>query len=174
MIPRGSSVSYPDLHPAHRTHMTTATRGSTLSVVETLPYTREIVDLDDQHETLLMRWHAGICCAPHDHGAASGTIHIVSGHFVERHYRFDGASLKVTATLRHAGPAIIEVAPHTIHDMRSESGGVTVHHYAPRISGMRVFNHALRETLVVTDDCGAWVPCTAAQIVTRSPWRPME
>ncbi|MCB9733450.1 MAG: cysteine dioxygenase family protein [Deltaproteobacteria bacterium] len=134
------------------------------------PYGRTLLTADDDHETLIMRWRPGATCAPHDHGDAGGAIHLLEGAFVERRYRHDADGLSLVAVYEHEAPAVVAVEPGCIHDMRSLGPGTSVHRYSPRIAGMRVYDVERRETLVVSDDCGAWVPRDEALIVAREPW----
>jgi predicted metal-dependent enzyme (double-stranded beta helix superfamily) len=134
------------------------------------PYGRAVVEASDDHEVLLMRWRAGATCAPHDHADAGGVIHIVSGSFVERRYQLREGELFMYGEKRISAPAVIMVGPGTIHDMKSEDGGTTVHVYRPRITGMRVYDTERREVLVVDDDCGAWIPRDDAHVRSRRPW----
>lgn len=117
-----------------------------------------------------MTWRDGGLCAPHDHGAAGGRVHVVSGSLLERRYTFDGHTLVVVSEQRIDAPAVIEIAPHVIHDMRASGGTVTVHHYTPKVEGMRVYDVARRETLIVGDDCGAWIPSDSGHIRARESW----
>ncbi len=125
---------------------------------------------DDDHEILVMTWRSGGLCAPHDHGAAGGRVHVVSGSLLERRYTFDGKALEVTSERRFDAPAVIAIAPEVIHDMCASSGTVTVHVYAPKVEGMRIYDAERRETLVVSDDCGAWIPSDASDIRGRERW----
>lgn len=135
------------------------------------PYGRTLLTADAHHEALLMRWRPGATCAPHDHGAAAGIIHLLEGAFVERRYRReDGGGLTLIATHEHRAPAVLEVAPGCIHDMQALGAGTSVHRYSPRIQRMRVYDRERRETLIVADDCGAWIPSDPALVVAREPW----
>lgn len=134
------------------------------------PYERMPIVADEAHEILVMTWRNGGLCAPHDHGAAGGRVHVISGSLLERRYTFDGRSLVVVSEQRFDAPAVIEMAPEVIHDMRASSGTVTVHHYTPKVEGMRVYDAERRETLLVSDDCGAWIPSNADDIRARESW----
>lgn len=134
------------------------------------PYERHLVSADDDHEILVMTWRIGGLCAPHDHGAAGGRVHLISGTLVERRYRFDGADLSVASEVSFEAPALLDIAPGVIHDMRATPGTVTVHVYRPRVLGMRIYNREARETLVVSDDCGAWIPHDPNDIQDRIGW----
>ena len=48
--------------------------------------------------------------------------------------------------------------------------GVGLHFYLPAITGMRVYDCDRRETLIVGDDCGAWVPADPALVIARTAW----
>ena len=134
------------------------------------PYARTLLVADPDREILVMRWVANAWCAPHDHGEAGGHVHVLEGALVERRYRFDGANLEPISERHVVAPAILEVGPGEIHDMRAIGTTTTVHVYRPRVLGMRVYDLARRETLVVSDDCGAWVPRDASLVRAREAW----
>lgn len=131
---------------------------------------------DGGSETLAMIWRDGATCAPHDHGAAAGAIHVISGEVVERRYAFRDGALVVVAEAAARAPAVLTIEAGVIHDMRAvgsadaRGGTLTVHHYSPRIHAMRVYDLGRRETLIVADDCGAWIPEDPAQVIERLPW----
>ena len=135
------------------------------------PYGRTMLSsAADSHELLAMCWRAGARCAPHDHGDSAGTIHIIEGRFVERRFRFEGGALRVIATATHEAPALLHIEAYVIHDMVAPDGGLSIHRYETAIQGMRVWDVAEEETLVVRDECGAWIPSDPAQVVSRVPW----
>ena len=57
-----------------------------------------------------------------------------------------------------------------IHSMLALSAGTTLHLYAPSITGMRVFDTQARQTLIVADDCGAWLPDDPQLVQKRTDW----
>lgn len=134
------------------------------------PYGRTLLSVTAEEEVLAMVWRPGATCAPHDHGEAAGIIHVVSGQVTERVYRWTGRNLEVVTTATHAAPALLTVAAGCIHDMTALGPALTVHRYAPRVSGMRVWDVARRRTLVVADDAGAWVPEDTAGALAELPW----
>ena len=134
------------------------------------PYGRAPLFRDDEGEILLVNWRNGMPCAPHDHSAASGFIFLVSGTLFETHWHFDGHALHEGAQSSYRAPNIIRIEHDCIHDMRAQDNCVGVHVYLPRISGMRVFDSARRETLRVSDDCGAWIPTDPRLILSRDRW----
>jgi cysteine dioxygenase len=117
-----------------------------------------------------MTWRPDATCAPHDHGAARGTIHLVSGAIRERVYRATGHGLEIVATAIHCAPAVLTVPAGCIHDMTALGEALTIHHYAPRVHAMRIWDVAGRRTLTVGDDCGAWVPRDGAGVVASVGW----
>jgi len=137
----------------------------------TNPYERRLISADEQHEILVMTWRDGGLCAPHDHGEAGGHVHVISGALIERRYRFDGRELVVESEARAEAPALLAIGPGIIHDMRASPGTVTVHVYRPRVLGMRIYDVDARETLIVSDDCGAWIPNDPSDIQARFGWR---
>jgi hypothetical protein len=133
------------------------------------PYARQPLHRDDLGEVMLATWTRGAACAPHDHAAARGGVVVLAGSFVEIEWSFDRGLIH-GATRRWRAGDVIPVDTGTIHSMRDGEGGATLHFYVPAISGMRVYDPARRETLVVADDCGAWIPTDPAVIVNRQHW----
>ena len=134
------------------------------------PYSRTILHRSQRCEVLLATWGDGARCAPHDHGCARGFVLLLRGRFVERTWARRGPQLVVTQTRIFQAPARLPVDSGSIHDMQATEGGRSLHVYRPSIRAMRVFDVTRRETLVVSDDCGAWIPSEKGQIVSREPW----
>ncbi len=134
------------------------------------PYGRTVVSATPDAEVIAMLWRPDATCAPHDHGEAEGTIHVVSGAVRERVYRWTGRALEVVRTTTHEAPALLQVRAGCIHDMTALGPALTVHRYAPRVTGMRVWDVVGRRTVVVPDDCGAWLPADPGAVVTVAPW----
>lgn len=135
------------------------------------PYGRTLLSSsDDECELLAMRWRPGARCAPHDHGESSGTIHLVEGRFVERRFAFEDGALRVVATETHDAPALLHIEANVIHDMVAPEGGLSLHRYQAAIHGMRVWDVSGEKVLVVSDECGAWVPSDPALICSSVPW----
>jgi predicted metal-dependent enzyme (double-stranded beta helix superfamily) len=134
------------------------------------PYRRAILHRGHRCEVLLATWAEGARCAPHDHGPARGFVLLLRGQFVERTWARRGSDLVVTSTRTLRAPARLPVDQGHIHDMLASAGGLSLHVYLPSIRRMRVFDVTRRETLVVSDDCGAWIPAETGQIVSREAW----
>ncbi len=134
------------------------------------PYGRRPVYRDEIGELLLVRWREATFCAPHDHGDASGSINLLRGDFIERQWRWAGGEVVQTSERRLTAPRLVNVGARAIHDMMATGDAVGLHIYRPAIGGMRVFDRDRRQTLVVGDDCGAWVPRDGRHILSRTPW----
>ncbi len=134
------------------------------------PYGRRAILRSETAEVLLVTWAEDHVCAPHDHGGARGTLYLYQGSFVERAYRFDGASLSTVAERRWNAPQIVEIDGPLIHDMRAIGGGLGVHVYEPGVKTMRVYDMHRRETLIVNEDAGAWIPSDERVILDRTRW----
>lgn len=117
-----------------------------------------------------MRWRPGVRCAPHDHGDSCGTIHLIEGSFIERRFRFLAGALECVAIESYDAPAVLHIEADVIHDMVAPDGGLSIHRYASVIRGMRVWDVDARRTLVVDDECGAWVPSNDELIVESKRW----
>jgi len=134
------------------------------------PYGRLPIFRDAVGEVLLVRWRGETFCAPHDHGEARGIVCLLRGNLVERGWIWRDGELSVAAERAHAAPGLIPVGPQSIHDMKASADAVGVHFYFPPIRGMKVFDRGRRETLVVTEDCGAWIPENDSLVLSRAPW----
>ena len=134
------------------------------------PYGRTPVWRDELGEVLLVKWREDAFCAPHDHGEASGFVRLLGGRFVERLWRWRAGELVVAGETQHEAPALLRVGARGIHDMKAVGGGLGIHFYLPAITGMKVFDRARRETLVVRDDCGAWIPRSDDLVMSRAPF----
>jgi hypothetical protein len=134
------------------------------------PYGRTPIFRDTAGEVLLVRWREETFCAPHDHGDAGGFVVLLRGHFVERLWRWREGELTPARERAYAAPGMIEVKRGAVHDMKACDQGVGIHFYLPAIRQMTVFDRERRETLVVGDDCGAWVPRNPALVERRTRW----
>jgi hypothetical protein len=134
------------------------------------PYGRLPLHRSDHGEVLLVRWREDTFCAPHDHGQARGQVCLLRGQFVERLWRWREGDLVPAAERAYASPAIIDVKSGIIHDMKASGSGVGIHFYQPAIQGMQVFDRERRETLTVSDECGAWVPADPSLVLGRKAW----
>ncbi len=129
------------------------------------PYGRAVLLAREDAEVVLMWWRAQAPCAPHDHGQAGGHVLVLEGEVHERAWGWSQGELVAQdgAQVARAGE-VVALGPGRVHDMVAPEGALTLHLYKPRIRGMRVFDVARRRTLVVADDCGAWVPAREALI----------
>ncbi len=133
------------------------------------PYGRLPLHRDAEGEVMLAGWTAAEC-APHDHAGGEGLVCILDGAFTETEWLWRDGGLERGACRRWSAGDAIPVAPGTIHSMIAHDAGTTLHLYRPAISGMRVFDPARRETLLVRDDCGAWVPRDEGLVLSRTSW----
>jgi hypothetical protein len=134
------------------------------------PYGRLPIFRDAVGEVLLVRWREETFCAPHDHGDAGGFVCLLRGRLVERHWRWRAGELCAVAERAHAASEVIAVGPGAIHDMKASDAAVGIHFYFPAIQGMQVFDRVRRETLVVSEDCGAWIPQDDSLVISRAGW----
>jgi hypothetical protein len=134
------------------------------------PYGRLPLRRGATGEVLLVRWRDDTFCAPHDHGEAAGFVALLRGRFVERRWHWTGRGLELADERPLVAPAIIPVRAHEIHSMKAAGGGVGLHVYVPAITDMRVYDCDRRETLIVADECGAWVPSRPSLVSRRTAW----
>ena len=134
-------------------------------------YGRRVLYSTRDLEIMLACWRPQSECAPHDHGFSQGRVLALGGSFIESDFGWRDENL-----VRLGGRAIeslsaLPVDLGHIHSMKCNSdNGLTLHFYRPAISQMKVFDLEKRRTLMVTDDCGAWIP-QPHQIVTAEPWK---
>lgn len=122
------------------------------------PYSRRVLYSGSDCEIMLARWRAGAPCAPHDHGASNGWVFYLEGSFLETSYAWSANSLEETDVANHPASSHTRVESGEIHSCVSPTGGLSLHVYFPRIERMKVYDVAERRTLIVSDDCGAWLP----------------
>lgn len=134
------------------------------------PYGRRPLHSSARGEVLLASWSSGAACAPHDHGEARGYVVVVEGSFVETALAWATGDLVEGGRRAASRGEVLDVERGAVHAMRAEERGMTLHVYVPRVEGMHVYDLARRETLVVTERCGAWVPPDASLVVRRWSW----
>jgi predicted metal-dependent enzyme (double-stranded beta helix superfamily) len=134
------------------------------------PYGRRALYSASNGEVMLMSWRAGGTSAPHDHGASRGYVVLLEGRFAETFWGFGPDGLAATPERYLTAPAVVPVTPGSIHSMSSIDRGLSLHIYTPSIERMRVYDHQARRTLVVTDDCGAWIPRDERFIMDVDQW----
>jgi cysteine dioxygenase len=134
------------------------------------PYGRKVICSTPTTELLVMNWAPRHECAPHDHGSSYGWIQIVDGTARHRLYTLDQHDVPTPYLQRteHAGQ--LYFAPRgQIHQMGNPGEGrlLTLHLYAPPISGMHVYDLERCRVCVVSDDCGAWWPAEKRQLLRQ-------
>jgi predicted metal-dependent enzyme (double-stranded beta helix superfamily) len=134
------------------------------------PYGRHVLHATPRGEVMLATWHAGERCAPHDHGASRGRVVVLDGAFRETVFGWTGEELVACADRAIAAGAVLTVEQGLVHAMGCDASGATLHVYTPRVEAMRVHDRDARETFVVAEACGAWVPRDPALVVRRWSW----
>lgn len=152
-------------------HFENYCRTVTLPHPGSLPYSRNLVYKSDQLEVMIARWNPEIECHPHDHGASEGCVWLLQGNFSESAYGFDGSSLRKNGKAHLAQGHIIKVKRGEIHSCLCDRDGLSVHLYWPAIRHMMVYDLQNQKSLVVSGNCGAWIPDSADMIVKTIPWK---
>ncbi len=139
------------------------------------PYGRRPLARTEDVEVLVMNWAVGRVCAPHDHGGSFGVIRVAAGVADHHLYTLDQRD-RPTRYLRRqevAGSQYV-AARGMIHAMGNAADAplLTVHAYAPPITGMVVYDLARCAACVVSDDCGAWWPAERRQLLREFALRP--
>lgn len=135
------------------------------------PYSRVVLSGTPECEIMLARWAPDRVCAPHDHGASAGWVFYFEQDFEEYAYRWRDGELVPHVTHRHQAGTHTQVVKNEIHSCRSKGSGLSLHIYFPRIEKMRVFDLDARRTIVVSDNCGAWIPLHPEQRVKETAWQ---
>jgi cysteine dioxygenase len=130
------------------------------------PYGRKVLFQSDHIELLVMNW-APRECAPHDHGRSWGWLSVLEGVATHTVYRINGGLPVVRKRTREEAGAMLFAPQGLVHSMGNPCSDrlVTLHAYAPPITGMRVYDLHRCAACVVSDDCGAWWPESQRQIV---------
>jgi hypothetical protein len=134
------------------------------------PYGRVLLHRDQRGEVMLAGWQAGRRCAPHDHDDARGIVVVASGAFTETRYRHRAGSLTAVGTSTASVGDVLAVTSGLIHDLHCNAAGATLHVYVPAIERMRVYDVVTRTTLIVAEDCGAWLPRDAKHVIDTETW----
>lgn len=132
------------------------------------PYGRKKLYASDDIEILAMNWAPRRPCAPHDHGQSFGWINVMAGTVRHTLYTLDQDDIPAPFLTREEPRGSRYFAPRgMVHSMENPSDDLTVtlHLYAPPISGMRVYDLERCAACVVSDDCGAWWPDEQRQLV---------
>lgn len=134
------------------------------------PYARLELLAADGVEVLLARWAPGATCAPHDHGGARGWVFFLEGDFVEHLYAPGPDGWRAVSSRLLAEGSVAQVHPELTHACTSQRAGLSLHVYFPRISGMKVHSLQTRQTFLMNDASGAWLPEAPADYVSVEPW----
>ncbi len=134
------------------------------------PYSRVVLSDSPECEIMLARWAPERICAPHDHGTSAGWVFYFDQEFEEYAYKWREGELVQHATHRHLPGSYTQVVKNEIHSCKTSGSGMSLHIYFPRIEKMRVFDIEGRKTLVVSDNCGAWIPREPEQVVKETAW----
>ncbi|MYL34514.1 hypothetical protein GLW08_13390 [Pontibacillus yanchengensis] len=124
------------------------------------PYYRKLLYQNEQVELLVMNW-SELECAPHDHGHSYGWIQVIRGTSENTIYEVNGNQIPEELFSMNESERSVFFAPKKgVHKMKgtSDAGLVTLHLYAPPITGMKVYDLETCAACVVSDDCGAWWP----------------
>jgi cysteine dioxygenase len=135
------------------------------------PYGRAVLFRGGGVEVMLACWRPSAECAPHDHGSSRGTVVFLKGSFEEVQFELVEGELRPGPPRRLVAGDRVRVRPREIHSCRSLDGGLSLHIYAPPISGMKIYDAEERATWTVSEDCGAWLPVEAGQVLAAEGWR---
>ncbi|MFC0526049.1 cysteine dioxygenase family protein [Pontibacillus salicampi] len=131
-----------------------------LETAQGKPYYRTLLYQDEQVELLVMNW-SQLECAPHDHGESYGWVQVVDGASLHTVYEVKDNKLPEELFEERQEKGNLFFAPKKgVHKMKDAGGTglMTLHLYAPPISGMIVYDLNVCAACIVSDDCGAWWP----------------
>lgn len=109
-------------------------------------YTRTTLGWTPACELLLLCWMPGQASRVHDHGGSYGASLVLRGELEETRFAWTDTHLE-PRRLRTARPGdVLLERPETIHrvDNRFAAGAVTLHLYAPPMSGMTNYDEDVR------------------------------
>lgn len=125
---------------------------------EDLPYGRNVIFHSENFEAILMNWKPGKSSYIHNHGNSFGVVYVLTdgGNNVayDTHYNY-------LATTPLCKGEHVEVPKGIYHRIENptEEYSVTLHFYAPPLSGMKVIDDKdVKRQFIVTDSAGAWEP----------------
>lgn len=121
------------------------------------PYGRRLLYQSPYIECLLMNWAPYGKCNIHNHGVSWGFVQIITGEVVNIIYNH---LLEPVTRITETTGNIFFTSKGIIHQMENltKQPLVTLHIYCPPISEMKVYDLQHQQEIIVTDDCGAWVP----------------
>lgn len=137
------------------------------------PYGRRVLLAEPRLEVMVATWTPGAPCAPHDHGGQIGVVRILRGS--SRHRIWKVADRQARCVKEHTvtRDGLIFAGADLIHSMCSADPGeplVSLHLYTDAVPHMIVYDLERGDTLIVSGDCGAWVPEDgSAAVVARLP-----
>lgn len=135
------------------------------------PYGREVLYNGPEGEAILALWRPNASCAPHDHGGSRGYLFPIKGELHEIQWKFTGSNLiSLAEKAIHLTPGVMFVEDETIHSIFCREWALTLHLYYPSMTGMRVYDARRRQTVILKETCGAWVPDDETLIQAKIPW----
>lgn len=141
-----------------------------VSPLEGFPYGRNVILSTEDCEIMLASWAPNIPCSPHNHGHSKGWVFYLKGEFRETIYDWVSGELSAVAEEIHMENTHTSVAGNITHSCMAIKDGLSLHVYFPRIESMKVHDLPKRRTLVVSDDCGAWIPGCTSSIKEEFCW----
>lgn len=134
-------------------------------------YGRKVLFKNHEVEVMLAKWSYKAMAVPHNHGSSQGLIWFARGNFLEQHYRFQSANLiQSEAAEFYKENQVVTIDSSDIHSCQPESTGMSLHIYCPPIHDMKVWDAENKRTLIVADECGAWIPENTDLIVSEKKW----
>jgi cysteine dioxygenase len=134
------------------------------------PYGRNILHSDLECEIMLASWTPNLPCCPHNHGHSKGWIFYLKGDFKETIYEWESGELNQVGAEFHQENSHTCMDNDFTHSCMATKEGLSLHIYFPRIQSMRVHDLTNRRTLVVSDNCGAWIPEIKESIKEEISW----
>ena len=131
-------------------------------------YGRKVLFNHPRLEVMIATWTPGVPCEPHDHYESRSAIQVLQGRSHHRMFHCTQGKLIETLSERKKKGDILLCPPRQIHAMGDDAAEevlVTLHAYAGSIDDMVVYSET--ETLIVSGDCGAWVPEIETNILGR-------
>lgn len=142
---------------------------------QVFPYARKVLFQESTGEVMLATWAPDAACAVHDHGGAGGAVIVLAGQIEETPYTWgdmrDGQRGLVAGAPRlHRTGAQVLVPRSGAHAMRAVGDAVTLHLYAPAPGALRVHDLENRQSLVLAEGHGAWLPEHTTDALKVEAW----
>lgn len=106
-----------------------------------LKYGRNVILRLPKFEGIVINLPAGIATPIHDHGGSIGCVYVVSGAFINRLYRVEKYSAKLSSHRRVGERESLFIQPKVVHSMYNpgKERMISLHVYSPPLNGSCIY-----------------------------------